>query len=232
MAVADQPNLDAVLKSLDQGVRRFSLGGLTGSSKAYLLSRRIREGRGRTYVFIGARGKEAVRFQEDLNFFLAPFGDGEVFFFPPQDVLPFSHLSPHNQITCDRLKTLFALTRNAKPSLIATTVTATLSPLPPKSLFEKPLSLAAGQEIDRDDFVRQLTAWGYQSVPLVIDRGNFAVRGALIDIFLPQENHPLRIEWMGDAVETIREFDAKTQRSLDGKPAKAASGISIIPARE
>jgi transcription-repair coupling factor (superfamily II helicase) len=219
------------LKSLEErirsGDRRIAAGGLTGSSKAYVLSRLIAAGAGRCFVYVAPRAREAAKFQKDLEFFLKPFAQGEVFFFPPHDVLPFTHLSPHPQVACERLKTLYAFGRKAPPLFVATTVSAVLSPLPPKPALEKALTLKAGQDVDRDEFLKTLASWGYQNVPLVIDAGNIAVRGSLVDVFNPLEENPVRIEWLGDTIESIRLFDPKSQRSLEGK-----SAVTIIPVRE
>ncbi len=229
MPDSEQPIPESLLKELERGARHIHLGGLSGSSKAYLLSRLLQMGPGRTFVYLAPRAREAVRFQQDLRFFLAPFAEGETLFFPAHDVLPFTNLSPHNQINCDRMSLLYALTRTAPPSLITTTPAAVMGWLPPKGDFEKPLQVKVGQELDRDDFLRRLTELGYQNVPLVIDRGNFAVRGALIDLFCPQDRHPVRIEWMGDTVEAIRAFDPKTQRSVATK--SGSESVSLRPDR-
>lgn len=205
------------------------LTGLAGSSKAYALSRLLLSGTNRTFVYLAPRAREAARFQKDVEFFLKPFSEGETFFFPAHDVLPFTHLSPHNQVNCERMRTLHALTRKSPPLLVATTVSAVLTPLPPRAMLEKPLTIRVGDELDRDDLLKQLVMWGYQSVPLVIDPGNIAVRGSIVDVYNPLENDPVRIEWMGDMIESIRAFAPKTQRSLEGKPADT---VSLIPVRE
>ncbi|HEX5037505.1 MAG TPA: transcription-repair coupling factor [bacterium] len=227
--------LQRLEERIRSGDRRIVAGGLTGSSKAYVLSRLIAAGAGRCFVYLAPRARDAAKFQRDLEFFLKPFAQGEVFFFPPHDVLPFTHLSPHPQVACERLRTLQAFVRKAPPLFVATTVAAVLSPLPPKSVLEGALTLKAGTELDpktrglsgRDDFLRTLASWGYQNVPLVIDAGNIAVRGSLVDLYNPLEENPVRIEWLGDTVEALRAFDPKTQRSLG-----AVDAVTIIPVRE
>jgi len=219
--------IDRLREQIAQLKGELRLTGLTGSSKAYLLSRLLLSGTNKTFVFIAPRAREAARFQKDLEFFLKPFAEGETAFFPPQDVLPFTNLSPHHQVICERLRTLHALTRTSPPSLVATTVSAILNPLPPRTRFEKPFLLKVGDEIDRDEFLRKLATWGYQNVPLVIDPGNLAVRGSIVDVYTPLEEDPLRIEWLGDIVESIRSFDAKTQRSRESK-----ENITLIPVRD
>lgn len=217
---------DAFLKkNLDEN-KPISLNQSAGSSNAYLLSRLILEGPKKTYLFIGESGKEALRFQRDLEFYLGSFAEEEVSFFPPLDVLPFTNLSPHHDIACDRLKTLYRLS-HTPPSFIATTATATLPYLPPKDLLLYPLTMTVGEEKDRDIFLKWLWERGYQNVPLVIDRGNFSVRGFIVDLFSPLHPYPLRIEWTEDLIESIREFDPQTQRTLVSR-----TEVTIIPVRD
>lgn len=218
--------LERLKEQVRSGARDIRLSGLTGSSKAYALSRLIAEGAGKTFVYLAPRAREAARFQRDLAFYLKPFDD-DFHFFPPHDVLPFTHLSPHNEVACERLRTLQAFTRTAAPLFVATTASAVLTPLPPKNVLTEALTLQTGSEVDRNLLLRTLFSWGYQSVPLVIDPGNIAVRGAIVDIFNPLLPQPVRLEWMGDTIESIRSFDSKTQRSLTTHPS-----ISLIPVRE
>ncbi|MBI3541119.1 MAG: transcription-repair coupling factor [Deltaproteobacteria bacterium] len=194
--------------------------------REYLLARRLLHEKGGTYLYVASTGKEALRFQEEVSFFLGPYAAGESFFFPPPDALPFSNLSPHNDIRCDRLKVLHALNRPTPPLLICTTGPALLSYLPPRDFF-KPIMLKTGQELSRELFLKDLVVFGYQNVPWVIDRGNFAVRGGIVDLFTPQSDSPCRIEWMGDTIESIRTFDPKTQRSQDPQ-----ESMDVIPVRE
>ncbi|HSA59741.1 MAG TPA: transcription-repair coupling factor [bacterium] len=222
--------LEHLADQIRSGARALTLSGLVGSSKAYVLSRLLTSGAGRCFIYLAPRAREAARFLKDLEFFLGDFAEGETFFFPPHDALPFTPLSPHVQITCERLRTLQAFTRKAPPLFTATTVPAVLTPLLPKPVLETPLAIKTGEDLDRDEFLENLAAWGYQNVPLAVDPGNVAVRGAIVDVFHPLHPYPLRIEWMGDTVESIRAFDAKTQRSLEGQGALTAA--SLIPVRE
>jgi transcription-repair coupling factor (superfamily II helicase) len=221
--------LEELIEKLRSGSRTLETSGLAGSSKAYVLSRLIASGAGPSFVYLAPRARESDRFRRDLRFFLGDFAEGETFFFPPHDALPFTPLSPHVQVSCERIKTLHAFTRKAPPLFTATTVSAVLSPLFPRSVLETPLRVRTGADLDRDLFLKTLASWGYQNVPIAIDPGNVAVRGSIVDVYHPLTSDPVRIEWMGDTVESIRSFDARTQRSL-GAPALAET--AIVPVRD
>jgi transcription-repair coupling factor (superfamily II helicase) len=221
--------LAELIEKIRSGSRTLEASGLAGSSKAYVLSRLIASGGGRSFVYLSSRAREADRFRRDLCFFLGDFAEGETFLFPPHDALPFTPLSPHIQVACERIKTLQAFTRKAPPLFTATTVSAVLGPLFPRSVLETPLKVRTGTDLDRDLFLKTLASWGYQNVPIAIDPGNVAVRGSIVDVYHPLAPDPVRIEWMGDTVESIRSFDARTQRSL-GAPALAEA--AIVPVRE
>ncbi len=221
-------SFESLLQALNAGTKIISLRGPKGSAQAYLVSQLILQGLRRPFLYLGATPKDVAKFLADLRFFLGEIAETETVFLPPYDVLPFSRLSPHAQISCDRLKALRALSRKTPPAVIATTFTGTLGYLPPRSLFQQPLILRKDTSLDRDDFLKTLAAWGYQNSPLVSDRGQFAVRGSIVDVYSPLVDNPLRIEWMGDEIESLRFFDAKTQRSLSG----IDSEFPLIPARE
>lgn len=202
------------------GQDSIRVSGLAGSSKAYLLSQ-LPEGRsGNGLVCLTATPKEATRLQSDLEFF-----GMETEFFPPWDAFPFSNLSPHPEIECQRMRILNSLVRG-QPLRWVTTAAAFFPLLPPREVLSLEKKLRLFEAFDREALFQQLSQWGYQKVTLVSDRGTFAVRGSLVDLFTPSLPSPVRIEWTGDLIESIRSFDPKTQKSL-----APLEEISLIPCR-
>ena len=199
---------------------------LTAAVKAYPISRWIQEKAQRTYLVVATGTKEAATLQRDLAFFLGPLGEGEVCLFPPHDALPFSSLSPHPEILCERMKTLWRLKEKVPPAVIITTAPALLEHLPPQDLLES-WSLQVDEEVSRQDFLQRLPEWGYQNASLVTELGNYAIRGGLVDLYCPLYRHPLRIEWLGDQVASIRLFNPKTQITEE-----KLEHVEIIPVRE
>ncbi|MBF0493315.1 MAG: transcription-repair coupling factor [Deltaproteobacteria bacterium] len=199
--------------------------GLTASARAYVLGQlflRLQK----TFLVACPSTKEAEVLVSDLTFFLG--SDADVLFFPSLDVLPYFQLNPHPDILTQRLSVLYDMTSARRPLLIVTSFSALQHRLPPKSIFQDYADyVVAKEEIDREAFLLKLSEAGYLNVPLVEDAGTFAVRGGIIDIFPPHSQYPYRLELFGDLVESIRLFEAGTQRSL-----KQVEDLVLLPARE
>ncbi len=197
---------------------------LRSSALAYRISQRTTR---TSVVFLAPDAKTALSFRDQLAFFLNSPSD--LVFFPAYDVLPFSGLSPHMDLSCERITTLFRLQQNEPPPFIITTVSALRRRLPKPGFFA-PETFRKGDLVDRNDFLKRLGEWGYQNSPLVSDPGSFAVRGFLIDVFSPAHDHPLRVEWFGDEIESIREFDPDTQKTV--RTFSENESAVVLPVRE
>ncbi len=172
------------------------------------------------------------RESEDLLAALSDFlGADAVAEFPSWETLPHERLSPAADIVGVRIA---ALRRIKHPevgrplSVVVCPVRALLQPLVTGLADLEPVRLLAKQEIAFDDAVQQLAAAGYARVDIVEKRGQFAVRGGLLDVFPPTEEHPLRVEFWGDEVDDIRYFAVADQRSLG----QAEQGLWAPPCRE
>ncbi|MGH3056421.1 MAG: hypothetical protein ACRDL7_15715, partial [Gaiellaceae bacterium] len=148
-------------------------------------------------------------------------------YLPAWDVVPFEDLSPTSETVAARIEGLYHLLQTKDP-IVITTAEALLQRVPPKERMAERLSyMVEGDAVDLDALATRLDDWGYRRVPLVEDRGDFSVRGGILDIFPPAHAQPLRIELLGDLIESIREFDPVSQRSLDAHPE-----FLILPVRE
>jgi transcription-repair coupling factor (superfamily II helicase) len=191
--------------------------GLQGGARAYVLSL-IAARADRPMLIISAGAREAETLYDDLNFFLgeerapAPIRK-RVHLFPSWEVLPFENLSPHPDNIAGRLEGLYKLVEDPAPILV-TTPAALMQRVIPKPLLKTAyLYLVAGQDLMRDGLLEHLVQWGFQNVPLVEERGDFSVRGGIVDLFPPGYGRPLRLEFDGDRLESIREFNPSTQRT-------------------
>jgi len=176
-------------------------------------------------VAVTAGEQHAYRLEEDLHFFLG--GQLSVTHFPDTETLPYDPFSPHQEILSDRLAALYRLPGLSRGVLVVTAGTL-LERLPPRAWLDgRMLLLKAGDRLPPHAFRERLVAAGYQSVSEVQTQGEFAVRGALIDVFPMGSAEAFRLDLFDDEVESIRRFDPETQRSTD----KVAE-IRLLPARE
>ncbi|HWU48571.1 MAG TPA: transcription-repair coupling factor [Asticcacaulis sp.] len=152
---------------------------------------------------------------EALRFF-AP--ELEVLTFPAWDCLPYDRMSPTPGVVAQRMCALSQLTERRKesaPLLVVTTAAAVMQRVPPRAMIEEGrLSLKPGQSLDPADLEAYFLRHGYVRVSSVSERGEFAVRGGLLDVFSPTHDEPMRLDFFGDTLESIRSFDPETQRSL------------------
>ncbi|MGI9015850.1 MAG: transcription-repair coupling factor [Euzebya sp.] len=161
---------------------------------------------------------------ENLADDIAAFsGEAAVEVFPPWETLPHERLSPQPATVGKRLRVLDRLRHSADDSadpqtvlrIVVTPVRAVLQPMDPRLAQREPLQIAPGFDAGLDMLTQQLAALGYTRSSMVTQRGEFAQRGGLVDIFPTTEDHPVRIEFWGDDVDEIRTFSAGDQRALE-----------------
>jgi transcription-repair coupling factor (superfamily II helicase) len=188
---------------------------------------------GRPVLAVTATGREAEDLTESLRSLLPPEGVVE---YPSWETLPHERLSPRSDTVGRRLAVLRRLAHpeedgDAGTGPVSVVVAPVRSVLQPqvKGLGDlEPVALRQGQSTDMDEVVDALVAAAYSRVELVEKRGEFAVRGGILDVFPPTEEHPLRVEFWGDEVEEIRYFRVADQRSLEA----AEHGLWAPPCRE
>lgn len=207
------------------GDERKAIAGLKGSSLAWLLSRNIEAGEGPFFI-IAPSSTEAEKLFGDLKFFLGE--KSRVCYFPQWEVLPYENLSPHRAIVSERLKTLYALAVDDVHALI-TTVPSAMQRVMPKSVITGMVDyLVTGEEIPFDGFLESLAERGYVRTLHVEEMGEFSVRGGIVDIFGPAMDFPVRIEFFGDEVESMREFELESQKSTGVE----LEELTLLPAGE
>jgi len=154
-----------------------------------------------------------------------PEEGGRVREFPRHDTQPYERFSPQPFLVAQRMDVLYrwlaspkpgngaAAMREPAPVVVAPWTALALRVPPRETVRARSVHLEVGQTLDRDALVEVLVAAGYQRMPLVEEPGELAVRGHILDLFPPQRERPLRVELLGDEVESIREFDPASQRS-------------------
>ncbi|MEP7041895.1 MAG: transcription-repair coupling factor [Dokdonella sp.] len=154
-------------------------------------------------------------------------GDIEVLHFPDWETLPYDLFSPHPDIVSQRIATLYRLPSLRRGVLVVPIATLMQRLAPRSYVGGSALVLELKQKLDLASEQRRLEASGYRNVPQVQEPGDFAVRGALLDIFPMGSATPYRIELFDDEIDSIRTFDPETQRS-----AQKVDSVRLLPARE
>ena len=203
---------------------RLHWTGLPGASAALAIAEAAARHEG--LVIAVTHGEQhAYKLEEELRFFAHP--SIPVMHFPDAETLPYDPFSPHQEILSDRLAALYRLPSQTRGVMIVTAGTL-LERLPPRSWLDgRALLLKAGDKLPPHSFRERLIAAGYQSVSEVQTQGEFAVRGALIDVFPMGASEAYRLDLFDEEVETIRVFDPDTQRS-----SAKVDEIRLLPARE
>ncbi|MBI4640383.1 MAG: transcription-repair coupling factor [Candidatus Tectomicrobia bacterium] len=219
-----------IQERIEQGEGIISLGGLHGPAKGFVLSQLYRQ-LNRSFLILSPRQETGETLFNDLEFFATEkgraTGRSSLLFFPSWGTLPYEPIAPHRDLVSERFKVLDAL-MSQHPLLVVTSVEALLQKLVPRKIVaESILTLETSAFLEREALVNLLVQSGYAQRDLVEDRGEFSVRGGIVDIFPPLFPHPLRVELFGDQIDSIRAFDVETQKSI-----KIIESVKIFPARE
>lgn len=203
-----------ILKTLDNA-DIAQVSGLRGASGAWLAGQLGREV---SCCCILPDEHQVSLFEQDLRLFT----DVRVLVYPGYEIPPYTPLSPDQQTTAARLSTLYQLRADTEPTIVVTSIEAMLRRVLPVEVLSRSVELVmAGEECDRDDLLLSLSRLGYEQVSLVQSVGDVAVRGGILDLYPPPfvtsagEFHdgPLRLDFFGDTVESLRMFDPISQRS-------------------
>ncbi len=212
--------LEDVLERVRKRRGPVRLTGLRGAARALVGARLIEAHPGRPVLFLAAHAKAADALLEDLRSALgepAREANGLLVPFPRHDTLPYERFSPQPTVIAQRMDVLYrwlaSEARSEGPIVVAPWTALALRIPSRDALRARVVHLEVGQTIDRDALVERLLAAGYARMPLVEEPGELAVRGGIVDLFPPHRPRPLRVELLGDEVESIREFDPASQRS-------------------
>lgn len=199
---------------------------LAGSALGLAVSQAARRHAG-PVLLIAADTPEATRLEYELRFFTGNDAALPVLTFPDWETLPYDNFSPHQDIVSQRLATLYRLPALGR-GLLVVPVNTLMQRLAPRSYLQgHSLVLDSGERLDLEAMRTRLEAGGYRYVSQVMEHGEFAVRGSLLDLFPMGSDLPYRIDLFDEHVDSIRTFDPENQRSLD-----TVQSIRLLPARE
>jgi transcription-repair coupling factor (superfamily II helicase) len=220
--------LQQMAARLEMGVRVLTVSGTAGGAKALTIAKAILT-ENRSAAVITPSNSEAQNLAQELQFYinlLAP-SPLEIIHLPSLEVDPYRGLSPHPEISTARAKAIWQLLQDSPKILVASVGAASIRLHSPERFINYCLMLKQDEELSPDMIREYLFESGYVEDDPVTDPGEFSLRGGILDIFPPHLEKPVRLEFFGDRIESIRAFDVETQRSVG-----TVHNIEIIPMRE
>jgi transcription-repair coupling factor (superfamily II helicase) len=217
-------------KSLPKAGHRFALPAVHGSADAYALAQAAVELKAQKQMLavVVANAADAQRLLAEIPWFAHQAEQAlRCHLLPDWETLPYDAFSPHHDLVSERLATLYEVQNGQCDVLIVPATTALLRMAPPSFLAAYTFFFKQGEKLDETRLKTQLTLAGYTHVAQVMSPGEYSVRGGLIDLFPMGSALPYRLDLFGDTIETIRTFDADSQRSL--YPVKE---VRLLPGRE
>jgi transcription-repair coupling factor (superfamily II helicase) len=223
---AEGDSLDRLIPQVALRERAVRLTGLRGASRAVVGARLALAHGDAPVLFLTASAKAADALLDDLRTCLGERdADRRTRAFPRHDTLPYERFSPQPFVIAQRMDVLYrwlaaagapgAPRDGAAPIVVAPWTALALRVPSREAVRARSVHLEVTQTVDRDALVETLVTAGYSRMPLVEEPGEIAVRGGIVDLFPPHLCRPVRIELLGDEIESIREFDAASQRSQD-----------------
>jgi transcription-repair coupling factor (superfamily II helicase) len=228
------PGFERVRRHLGLGAGRRRVSSLTATARALYLPLMARAAK-QTVVVIVADNKAAEALEPLLKAGCELTGatdPARVVRFPAHDVLPFENLSPHPDVQEQRAAALWKLATGAVDILIAPVESAALKLFNLEYYAGLAVTLKRGEEVDIEVLTTHLASVGYTQMDLVEMPGQFTRRGGILDVYSPEADRPVRVEFFGDEIETIRKFDPETQRSQSGLDETQLQPLTETPVTE
>ncbi|HEQ99993.1 MAG TPA: transcription-repair coupling factor [candidate division Zixibacteria bacterium] len=211
------------LEISNSGQKDLEVSGLVGAGRSFFLYNWFSRFPGK-YLVITKTEKEAFSIKNDLN---EISGNGLAFQFPAWNINPYQWKTPATENIGERLQTLYNL-QNRQNIIVTASVRAILEPtISPDELSISSLHMEINQEMAQEDLISRLAELGYERDPMVEEIGSFSVRGGIVDIFPYTTENPIRIEFFGDFIESIRSFSVANQRSI-----ATVDRMTLLPRRE
>ena len=202
------------------------LEGLGGSNAAFVFSAHYQKNGG-PIIWLCLNNREADELSENLRYFLSPNERSQVLVIPGVETDPYRGLSPHPYISARRAAALWSIATGYSGFVIAP-ISSLISRLPSRKQFlDRCIRLELGNSMSRDGIISQLRSLGYVREDPVSETGEFSFRGGIVDVFSPSLENPIRLEFFGDEIDSIREFDPSSQRSI-----RLLESSQIVPMRE
>lgn len=217
------PEFNKLISDLEKGFSNLFAYGISDSQRAFMIASVKKRTRSQILV-VTPDSLEAKKLAEDLTFFLSP---EEAVLFPTSSVIPYETAARSLESTARRLKVMEMLL-SGKSMVVVAPVQALFNQLVPPDIVKKfTFHFKVGESVPLEDIILKLSAMGYERVDMIEGKGQFAVRGGIVDIYPLTSEYPYRLEFFDDEVDSIREFSPEDQRSIS-----KLDKIDVGPARE
>jgi len=213
---------DAIQASVPEGMDAMVLAQLVREAGG-----RDKGGAAALCVHVARDDRRAFALEQAVQFF-AP--DQRIITFPAWDTVPYDRVGPNSDIVAKRITALakLGLAARKQPTMVITTVNAILQRIPPRGFLRRAMKqVAPGQRIDMKRLMARLSTAGFTRTGTVMEPGEFAVRGGILDVFPPGRQNPVRLDFFGDTLESIKAFDAETQRTK-----RSVQKVTFLPISE
>ena len=228
------PAFSRVASHLRESAGRIRVAGLTPTAKALLLVL-LQKASGRPLIVIVADNRAAEDLLPVLQGFAELTGAADpdsIVTLPTRDVLPFQNLSPHPEIQEERATALWKIATGAVSVVVAPVAATTIRLASTEYYTELARTVRRGETFDTDALLEHLNTVGYSAADVVEMPGQYALRGGILDVYSPEADRPVRVEFFGDEVESIRKFDPATQRSASPADEALLLPLTETPVRE
>ena len=222
------PAFSRVVSHLKNNAGRISVSGLTFSAKALLISQLQKTG-GRPLIVVVRNNEAAEEYIPVIQAYCELIGGAaseSIVSLPSRDVLPFQNLSPHPEIQEQRAIALWKIATGEASIIVVPAAASALRLKSAEYYSDLARILRRGESFDTDALLEHLNSVGYNSTDIVEMPGEYALRGGILDVYSPEADRPVRIEFFGDEVESIRKFDPSSQRS--SSPADETALLPLV----
>src|SRR5690625_2662130 len=221
--LATKEDIKSIIDGTSSGLKEQLIAGVSGTARSIAISSLYDALRKKTLV-ITHQLIHAQQLYEDVAELV---GDANVFLYPVNELIATEMVISSPELRAERIQSVVEWLQR-EDSILIVPIAALKRILPPKSYWETyRVTFTAGDKINLESIMQKLFDMGYERVDMVTSPAEFSIRGGIIDIYPVTQTHPFRIELFDDEVDSIRYFDANTQRSLDN-----VTTITIAPARE
>ncbi|MDU5105151.1 transcription-repair coupling factor [Clostridium sp.] len=219
--LSENSTFNEIIASIKAGKFPININGLSDSGKSYSIFG-IYEEVDSPMIILTNNDMEAKNLYEDLSFYT-----NDIYYFPAKEVVFYNIDAISGDLRWARLKVIKEILNNNK-KIIVTSIDSLTSVYTPKELFNKyNITLSVDDEVDFKDLSKKLLECGYERVESVEGKGEFSLRGGILDVFPPISTYPYRIELFGDTIDSIRTFNTESQRSIE-----KVDSMEIFPAKE